>query len=151
MNHQFRMASLPIRFLTPFPHRPSRRLPNSLRSDILADQKRGQPLFFYTFFHRVRKKGTFPFSACPRRATALRSCVVRESKGVCPLVAGRFEASEKGRQGATRNRSDRWKGECCIPPPRCEEKAKPSMSAPAIPNWCFQWLAKNSLSTVLGR
>jgi len=36
MDIQFGMASLPIRFLTPFPHRPPRRLRNSLRSDILA-------------------------------------------------------------------------------------------------------------------
>jgi len=43
MNHQFRMASLPIRFLTPFPHRPSRRLRNSLRSDILAARQSRVP------------------------------------------------------------------------------------------------------------
>jgi hypothetical protein len=36
MNILFGMTSLPIRLLTPFPHRPSRRLRNSLRSDILA-------------------------------------------------------------------------------------------------------------------
>gem|GEM_PF-4199596 len=34
---------------------------------------------------RRSEKGTVPFSAYPRRATTLRSCVVRESKGVCPL------------------------------------------------------------------
>ena len=33
------MASLPYRFLTPFPHRSSRRLRNSLRSNILAAQQ----------------------------------------------------------------------------------------------------------------
>ncbi len=37
------MASLPFRFLTPFPCRASRRLRNSLRSDILAAQQSWVP------------------------------------------------------------------------------------------------------------
>jgi hypothetical protein len=52
----------PNRILNAISIRSSRRLRNSLRSDILADQKKGQS----PFFHRVRKKGTVPFSACPK-------------------------------------------------------------------------------------
>ena len=59
-------------------------------------------------------------------------------RGYALLVAGHLKVPEKGRQGAKRNRSDRWKGECRIPPPRYEGKAKPSMVVAAIPNWCFE-------------
>ena len=43
INIPFGMASLPIRFLTPFLHHSSRRLRNSLRSDILAARQSRVP------------------------------------------------------------------------------------------------------------
>ena len=121
LNILFGMASLPIRFLTPFLHRPSRRLQNSLRSDIPADQKRGLS----------------PFLLALEGERRCEAASLGNPRGYAPLVAGHLKVSEKGRQGAKRNRSDRWKGECRIPPLRCEEKAKPSVVATAIPNMCF--------------
>ena len=82
MKNQFGMASLPIRFLTPFPYRPSRRLRNSLRSDILADQKRGLSPFLLTLEGQRR----------------CEAASLGNPRGYAPLVAGRFEASEKGRR-----------------------------------------------------
>jgi hypothetical protein len=63
------IASLPSGFLTPFSIRSSRRLRNSLRSDILADQKRGQSPFLLALEERIpkaksatlEKRGLSPF------------------------------------------------------------------------------------------
>jgi hypothetical protein len=62
-----RMASLPFRFLTPFPHRPSRRLRNSQGSD--------QVIRRHAAFSPARK-------ACSPRGSALLLPSVEEP---CPL------------------------------------------------------------------
>jgi hypothetical protein len=76
------IASLPIGFLTPFSVRSSRRLRNSLRSDILA-QKKGQSPFFIFFTvaiirkrGKIRKKGTVPFSVLEERTSKAKSSMV---------------------------------------------------------------------------
>ena len=51
----------PNRIFNAISIRSSRRLRNSLRSDMLADQKRGQSPFFQLFFIALEKRGLSPF------------------------------------------------------------------------------------------
>jgi hypothetical protein len=77
----------PNRIFNAISIRSSRRLRNSLRSDILADQKKGQS----PFFHRVRKKGTVPFSAPFLLALEERTPMAKSSMVAAAIFQNLYE------------------------------------------------------------
>jgi len=104
------MASLPIRFLTPFPHRSYRRLRNSHNSSY--------PITKFCFFLRYplfSKRAQYILAVRLRRIPSKNNIVAQkrcweDPRGYVPLVAGRFLASEKGRQRVARKQASVGRG-----------------------------------------
>ena len=111
------MASLPIRFLTPFLHRFSR--PLSEGQWLEKTVWKAERAWFLDRRKRRAKPGIEPLliDLCPWR----RPQISESSKGVCSLGrrAGFSIPPEKGRQGVSMKLSSRRKGESgAVPPPR---------------------------------
>jgi len=119
----------PFRFLTPFPHHPSRRLRNSARqpshsspdAHVLNHPSR-LPLRCSNIlggrFHRLPSMDN---SVQEKRCWGIQGGMPHWSQDACPRRGGR-------------ERSERWKGEGeALSPPRRFGKAKSSRSLPPLP------------------
>ena len=93
----------PFRFLTPFPHRPPRRLRNSALKPCRFQPDVRTP----SFFIRLILSCSNILGGRLHRLPSVDNIVAEkrcwgDPRGYVPLVAGRFLASEKGRQRVAR-------------------------------------------------
>ena len=125
----------PFRFLTPFPHRPPRRLRNSaLKTCHFKPEVRTLPFFIRLILTCSNiLGGRFHRLPSVDKIVAEKRCW-GGSKEVCPLGRRTLPGVREGEAASREKASERWKGEGgALSPPRRIGKAKPERSLLPFP------------------